>query len=67
MESQTIKTVCHEIRKESLKGTDRQNILQKFSEFQRCYPKLFEACLNNEFQLDHLEYMLNMKNQLIAI
>lgn len=64
MDTQTIKNTCEQIRKELNKGKDRQTILKHFSDFHRQYPKLFDACLNHDFPLEYLDYMLEMKNQL---
>jgi hypothetical protein len=62
METDIIKTTCIEIKEKVADGQSREVIQEVYADFAEKYPKLFEACLNPDFPLDFLEYMLQMKH-----
>lgn len=62
MDAQCIKNTCLEIRMSSLKQTNKRAYFEsQNAKFVEDYPKLFEACLNDDFPLlQNLDYMLEM-------
>lgn len=58
-----IKQIILEIRQSNIPNK-RLFFAKKFSRFANELPKLFENALNPEFKLDHLDYMLDMREKI---
>lgn len=60
MDTNEIKQIVREIRKNCYKSTAKKLYEEKYPDFAASFPKLFINALDKNFDLKHLDFMLDM-------
>ena len=65
MDAATIKTIAVDIRASVDRGIPHDTLKKANADFAERFPKLFDACCNSNFDLNHLDFMLQTMKGLL--